>query len=257
MPDPIASSSEGSLKPGLHELVRGAIEDTLNGWSAEAIIEMYFARVSVRRIENVSEILWGSSVSAFTFSNLNEKVFASVEEWRNRPLKRAHSCVYVGGIHLKRSWKGPYENVSAMAAIGVNDNGYREVVGATEGFTESTECWWKFLSWLKSRGLRGVRVHKRQGGRHTVGSIAEVFPDTAHQRRTVRFYRNVLAKVPKSKHSEVAAMLKAIHAIESHEAVEAKELEGSKLREAAKIVMDGCAGSVAKSGVGPSVRNLL
>lgn len=52
----------------------------------ETMIEMYLTGVSTRRIENVSEILWGSSVSAVTVSNLNERAFASVEERRNRPL---------------------------------------------------------------------------------------------------------------------------------------------------------------------------
>ena len=45
-----------------------------------------------------------------------------------------------------------------MVAIGVNDDGYREVIGAAEGFTESAECWREFLSWLKGRGLSGVRM---------------------------------------------------------------------------------------------------
>ena len=52
----------------------------------EAIIEMYLAGVSTRRIEDVSEILWGAGVSAGTVSNLNEKAYRSVEEWRGRPL---------------------------------------------------------------------------------------------------------------------------------------------------------------------------
>ena len=80
-----------------------------------------------------------------------------------------------------------------------------------------------------------------------VGSIAEVFPGAAYQRCTVHFYRNVLARVPKSKRPRVAAMLKAIHAMESREAAEAKalevasELEASRLREAAKVVREGFA----------------
>ena len=213
----------------------------------EAMIEMYLAGVSTRRIEDVSEILWGSSVSASTVSNLNEKAFASVEEWRNRPLERAYPYVYVDGIYLKRSWGGSYENVAVMVAIGVNNDGYREVIGAAEGFTESTECWQEFLSWLKSRGLRGVRMFTGDKAAGMVGSIAEVFPEAAYQRCTVHFYRNVLAKVPKSKRPKVAAMLRAIHAMESREAAEAKaievasELEGSRLKEAARVVMDGCA----------------
>ena len=206
----------------------------------EAMVETCLAGVSTRRIEDVSEILRGPGVSAATVSNLNEKAFASVEEWRNRPLERAYPYVYVDGIYLKRSWGGSYENVAVMVAIGVNDDGYREVIGAAEGYTESSECRREFLSWLRSRGLRGVRMLAGDKAAGTVGSIAEVFPEAAYQRCTLHFYRNVLAKAPKSKRPRVAAMLKAIHAMESHEAAEAKalevasELEASRLREAAE-----------------------
>lgn len=124
----------------------------------EAMIEMYLAGVSTRRIEDVSEILWGASVSASTVSNLSDKAFEAVEEWRSRPLTRKYPYVFVDGIYLKRSWGGSFENVAVMVAIGVNDDGYREVIGAAEGFTESAECWREFLSWLKGRGLSGVRM---------------------------------------------------------------------------------------------------
>ena len=124
----------------------------------EAMIEMYLAVVSTRRIEDVSEILWGASVSASTVSNLNEKAFEAVEEWRCRPLTCAYPYVFVDGIYLKRAWGGSFENVAVMVAIGVNDDGHREVIGAAEGFTESAECWREFLSWLKGRGLSGVRM---------------------------------------------------------------------------------------------------
>lgn len=217
----------------------------------EAMIEMYLAGVSTRRIEDAGEILWGSSVSASTVSNLNEKAFEAVEAWRSRPLERAYPCVYVDGIYLKRSWGGSYENVAVMVAIGVNDDGYREVIGAAEGLAESSECWRDFLSWLRSRGLRGVRMFTGDKAAGMVGSIAEVFPEAAYQRCTVHFYRNVLSKVPKSRRAKVAAMLKAIHAMESREASEAKalavadELERMGLREAAKVVREGYAETLA------------
>ncbi len=162
----------------------------------EAMIEMYLAGVSTRRIEDVSEILWGASVSAATVSNLNEKAFEAVEEWRSRPLAREYPYVFVDGIYLKRSWGGSFENVAVMVAIGVNDDGYREVIGAAEGFTESAECWREFLSWLKGRGLTGVRMFTGDKAAAMTGAIAEVFPGAAYQRCTVHFYRNVLSKVP-------------------------------------------------------------
>ena len=150
MSKPIASFDEQAVKDELRELVRKTIE--------EAIIEMHLAGVSTRRIEDVGQILWGADVSVGTASNLNEKAFKSVEEWRRRPLTRAYPYVYIDGIYLKRSRGGSYENVAVMGAIGANEDGYREVVGCAEGFTESKECWRDFLSWLKSRGLRGVRM---------------------------------------------------------------------------------------------------
>ena len=70
----------------------------------EAIIEMYLVGVSTRRIEDVSEILWGAGVSAGTVSNLNGRAFKAVDEWRCRPLAREYPYVYIDGIYLKRSW---------------------------------------------------------------------------------------------------------------------------------------------------------
>ena len=220
----------------------------------EAMIEMYLAGVSTRRIEDVSEILWGSGVSAATVPDLNGKAFASVEEWRNRPLERAYPYVYVDGIYLKRSWGGAYENVAVMIAIGVNDDGYREVIGAAEGFTESSECWRDFLSRLRSRGLHGVRMVVGDKASGMVGSIAEAFPEAAHRRRTVHFHRNVLARVPRSGRAAVAAMLKAVHAVESREAAEAKalavadELGRMRLGEAARVVRAGYAETLTCTG---------
>lgn len=211
----------------------------------EAMIEMYLAGVSTRRIEDVSEILWGASVSASTASNLNEKAFEAVEEWRCRPLTCAYPYVFVDGIYLKRAWGGSFENVAVMVAIGVNDDGYREVIGAAEGFTESAECWREFLSWLKGRGLSGVRMFTGDKAAAMTGAIAEVFPDAAYQRCTVRFYRNVLSKVPKSKRGQAAAMLKAIHAQESFDAsmekagAVAEALDEMRLAAASKCVREG------------------
>ena len=99
----------------------------------EAIIEMYLADVSTRRIDDVSEILWGAGVSAGTVSNLNDKAFKAVDEWRCRPLACEYPYVYIDGIYLKRSWGGSYENVAVMVAIGVNEDDYRKVIGCAEG----------------------------------------------------------------------------------------------------------------------------
>lgn len=124
----------------------------------EALIEMYLAGVSVRRIEDISEALWGTRVSPGTISNLNKKVYGNIEEWRNRPLKDVYPYVYVDGIYLKRCWGQEYENVSVLVAVGVSSDGYREILGAAEGLKEDLDSWKNFFVWLKERGLSGVRL---------------------------------------------------------------------------------------------------
>ena len=112
----------------------------------EALIEMYLAGVSVRRVEDITEALWGSKVSASTISELNKKAYVNIESWRNRPLQGGkYPYVYVDGIYLKRNWGGEYENVSVLVAIAVNKDGYREVLGAAEGMKEDKASWVNFL----------------------------------------------------------------------------------------------------------------
>lgn len=91
-------------------------------------------------------------------------------------------------------------------------NAFREIIGCAEGYTESKECWAEFLSWLRSRGLSGVRMFTGDKDSGMTGALAEVFPHARYQRCTVHFYHNVLAEVPKTKRQSVAAMLKALHA---------------------------------------------
>ena len=76
----------------------------------EALIEMYLAGVSVRRVEDITEALWGSKVSPATISELNKKAYVHIEDWRNRPLQGGrYPYVYVDGIYLRRNWGGEYE----------------------------------------------------------------------------------------------------------------------------------------------------
>ena len=124
----------------------------------EALIEMYLAGVSVRRVEDITEALWGSKVSASTISELNKKAYVNIEAWRNRPLTGKYPYIYVDGIYLKRSWGGEYENVAVLVALAVNEDGYREILGAAEGMKEDTASWVNCFQWLRGRGLDGVKL---------------------------------------------------------------------------------------------------
>ena len=209
----------------------------------EALIEMYLAGVSVRRVEDITEALWGSKVSASTISELNKKAYVNIEAWRNRHLQGGkYPYVYVDGIYLKQNWGGEYENVAVFVAIAVNEEGYREVLSAAEGMKEDKASWVSFFQWLRGRGLEGVKLIVGDKCLGMLEAVGEVFPEAKYQRCVVHFYRNIFSVVPKSKVKNVAKMLKAIHAQESKKASREKaaavvsELKTMKLPEAAKKV---------------------
>jgi putative transposase len=210
----------------------------------EAIVQMYLAGVSVRRVEDVTEALWGTRVSSGTVSNLNQKVYEHIERWRNQALGGDYPYVYLDGLMLKRSWGGEIKNISVLAAIGVDGEGFRRVLGAVEGHKEDKAGWLGFLKHLKKRGLSGVRLIISDACLGLAEAAAECFADAHWQRCTVHFYRNVFSHVPHTKIRVVAAMLKAIHAQESRQAAQDKardvveKLKEMKLAAAAKLVAE-------------------
>lgn len=211
----------------------------------EALMEMYLAGVSVRRVEDITEALWGTRVSPGTVSNLNKKVYERIEKWINSRIEGEYPYVFLDGIWLKRCWAGEVKNVSILVAIGVDQNGYRHVLGVQEGAKEDKESWMRFLRHLKSRGLQGVRLFVSDKCLGLVESLSDFYPQVQWQRCVVHFYRNVFTAVPKGRVKEVAAMLKAIHAQEDRQAAEEKivavlkKLKNMKLTNAAKIVEEG------------------
>ena len=196
-------------------------------------------------MEDITEALWGSRVSPSTVSELNQKIYVKIEEWRQRPISGAYAYVFVDGIWMKRAWGGEVSNVSVLVAIGVDEDGYREVLGVVEGSKEDAASWLAFFRHLKSRGLGGVKLIVSDKCLGLLEGMGEVFPEAAWQRCVVHFYRNVMTVVPKGRVKEVMAMLKAIHAQEDRTAAEEKalrvgeKLREMKLREAAAMITDG------------------
>jgi transposase-like protein len=211
----------------------------------EAMIEMYLAGVSVRRVEDITEALWGTRVSPSTVSELNQKIYVHIDAWRNRAIEGEHPYVYLDGIWLKRSWGGEVKTVAILVAIGVDSDGNREILGVCEGTKEDLESWRNFLRHLKERGLKGVRLIVSDKCLGLVEALGEFFPEAQWQRCVVHWYRNVFTAVPKAKVKAVAAMLKAIHAQEDRQAARRKvedvveKLGAMKLGKAAQIVREG------------------
>jgi transposase-like protein len=109
-----AEAALGAVRDGDHRKYRRR-ESSVE----EALIEMYLAGVSVRRVEDITKGLWGTRVSPSTVSKLTQKIYTKIDAWRTRALTSAYPYVFLDGIWLKRSWGSEVRNVSILVAISV------------------------------------------------------------------------------------------------------------------------------------------
>ena len=123
----------GEVEPQIPKLRQAPFETAIIEWYRrressleEALMEMYLAGVSVRRVEDITEALWGLRVSAGTVSDRNQKMYERIEAWRNRKIEKGYPYVYLDGISLKRTWGGEVRNVSIL---GGGRRGRRRVPG--------------------------------------------------------------------------------------------------------------------------------
>jgi transposase-like protein len=135
------------------------------GSVGEAPVDMYPAGVCTRRVDDAGQALWGERMPSRTLSDKPERVYADIDQWRERPLTQPCPYVSVDGVWHKRSRGGAIENVSVPVAIGVRLDGHREVIGVAEGMKEGAASWNPFVSSLPGRGLRACARRPATGAR--------------------------------------------------------------------------------------------
>jgi putative transposase len=176
-----------------------------------ALMEMVINGVSTRKVSQITEELCGTEFSKSTVSELCKKLDPIVNAWNNRDLReRCYPFVLVDAFVLKIREDGRVRSRSAMIAIGINTEGYREVLGLMLGDSESEASWSQFFSWLKSRNLRGVELVVSDDHGGLVKAVRRYFQGVTWHRCQTHFMRNIMDATPKSAKEELYPHLRAI-----------------------------------------------
>ncbi len=122
-----------------------------------AIAEMYVMGVSTRKVSKITEVLCGMEISSTQVSRLSQKLDEELSAFRNRELG-AYPYVILDARYEKIRHGGSVVDMAVLLAIGVNANGYREVLGVSAELSEAEVHWKRFLESLLKRGLRGVKL---------------------------------------------------------------------------------------------------
>ncbi|MCA1709329.1 MAG: IS256 family transposase, partial [Actinobacteria bacterium] len=175
------------------------------------IADCYLAGVSTRRVDKLVKALGVDGISSQQVSKLAQELDGIVEAFRSRPLDGAPYTYVWLDAHTEKVREPRSVNVSVVKAIGVNRDGFREVLGVDVITTEDGAGWLQFLRSLKARGLEGVQLAISDDHYGLVDAIASVLGCTWQRCRT-HFARNVLTRVPKSAQGMVAALVRSIFA---------------------------------------------
>ena len=162
----------------------------------EAITSAYVQGVSTRKMGKVTSALMGEAVSRSTVSRVTKSLEEKVEALRKSPLTQRFPYVYLDATFLDARWARAVENVSALVAYGVGEDGHRHLLTITIGPSESQDSWADLLRQLLDRGLTGVKLVIADGHAGLAAAARQALPEAQLQRCTVHLTRNVLAKTP-------------------------------------------------------------
>jgi transposase-like protein len=189
----------------------------MTGNVEEAVLEMYLQGVSTRKVAAITDALSGVRVGKDAVSRIAARLADELRLWRERQLDQAYPYLYLDAVYLKVNWNGAVTDLALLVAIGVNEQGYREVLAVEAAGGERKEAYGNLLKGLLERGLRGVRLVTSDDHESIKQAVMVELAGVSWQRCVVHFQRNVLAAVPASAMKEVAADLKEVFQVHRQE----------------------------------------
>ena len=162
-----------------------------------AMAEMVVNGVSTRKVSLVVEQLCGKSVSKSSVSELCKDLDKAVKEFRERPLESDYPFLIVDATYFKVRESHRVISKALMIALGINENGKREILGFDLYDCENKDNWYDFLMRLQSRGLKGLKMITSDAHEGILHGIRRVFPQVPWQRCQFHFIKNIVEKAPK------------------------------------------------------------
>lgn len=154
------------------------------------IISLYAKGMSVADIEDELQEIYGYKLSTSAISLITDKVNQRVLDWQNRPLEPVYCVVWMDGIVFKVRQSGKVVNKTIYLAVGLNREGYKELLGMWLGHNESAAFWQGVLTDLKARGVEDILVTVTDNLNGFTQSIKNVFPTADTQICVVHQIRN-------------------------------------------------------------------
>lgn len=176
-----------------------------------AVAEMYINGVSTRRVKHITEELCGLDISSAQVSRLSKVLDEELEKFRSRPLGHIR-FLYLDAHYEKVRHEGCVRSLAVLKAVGVNEEGYREILGLSCSLSEAEVHWRMFLEGLFERGLKGVKLIISDDHTGLKAALKTVSPSIPWQRCIFHLAQNAQSYAPNhTLKSEIAQSVREIY----------------------------------------------
>jgi transposase-like protein len=177
---------------------------------------MFQKGMSTRDIGDVIGKMYSHHYCPATISNITKAVDELVDSFRKRPLAGRYACVFLDATFLPVR-RGTVEKEAVHIAIGIREDGTKEILGYTIAPTESSYVWGEILEDIKHRGAEEVLLFTTDGLTGIKERIQEHYPKARHQACLVHIQRNIAAKVRVKDRQEITSDFRAVYTQETME----------------------------------------
>ena len=183
----------------------------------EKVISMYAKGLSTRDISQHIEDIYDIPLSAQSISRLTDKIVPILEEWQNRKLEENYPFVFMDAIHFKVKQNNIIVSKAAYIVIGVNEEGYKDVLGIWIGENESSKFWLRVLTDLRNRGVKNIIIASVDGLSGFEQAILASYPETIVQRCIIHQIRSSTRYVSYKDIKELMNDLKGVYKASNEE----------------------------------------
>jgi transposase-like protein len=156
----------------------------------EKVISLYARGLSTRDIHEQIKDIYGVEISAEMVSRITDHVVPEIKEWQNRPLEKIYPFVFMDAMHYKVRDNGQVINKAVYVVMGINLEGYKDILGIWIGENESSKFWLGVLNELKNRGIEDILLFCVDDLTGMKEAINATFPNAEIQRCIIHQLRN-------------------------------------------------------------------
>jgi transposase-like protein len=207
---------QSSFDPQLIKKRQTVLADSL----ADKIIGLYGLGMSLRDISAHIKEMYDTELSHTVLSQITDRIIPEVKAWQSRPLEPVYCILWLDAMHYKVRSEGKVEHKALYNVLGINRDGYKQVLGTYISESEGANFWLQVLTDMQNRGLKDILIACTDNLKGFSEAIQSIFPKAEVQSCMIHQIRNSLKYVASKDKKAFMRELKRVYKADTKDLAE-------------------------------------